>query len=233
MIHEPGDLHIAAAEYGIVFSGSVCSKNVLQLHRSCSFFEVKNMDDSEIKYQVEMLTDTVSVDEYVSRFLNVDLFISCCRQCPNYGNVWSCPPFDFDVEDYWKKYDSFEVDLARIIIDPAAREVVYGEDEINDIGRQVLQKEKNALMEKLLAEEVPPDRISLLAGNCRLCGEGNCARRINEPCRQPEKMRYSIEALGGDVAKTIKEMFGYEMLWARDGKLPEYYLLTAGMLIRK
>jgi len=227
LIHEPGDLHIAVVEYGIVFSGNICSKNVLQLHESCSFFEGTIMSTEEIKYEVEMLTDIISIDEYVSHFLDVDLFVSCCRQCPNYGTVWSCPPFDFEAADYWKEYDSFEVYLARVIIDPAAREVVYGDDEINDIGRRVLQKEKNALMKKLLKKENAPDRISLLAGNCRLCGEGNCARKTNEPCRHPEKMRYSIEALGGNVEKMIKELFGYEMLWAHNGRLPEYYLLTA------
>ncbi len=31
----------------------------------------------------------------------------------------------------------------------------------------------------------------------------------------PFKLRYSIESLGGDVDKTIKDTFGYEIIYAR------------------
>ncbi len=48
------------------------------------------------------------------------------------------------------------------------------------------------------------------------------------PCRHPEKVRPSLEAFGFDIAKTLSELFNIELLWGKDGKLPEYLVLVSG-----
>ena len=46
-------------------------------------------------------------------------------------------------------------------------------------------------------------------------------------------MRYAIEGLGADVDKTIEDLFGYKILYAHDGKLPEYLIFVGGLLYDK
>lgn len=49
------------------------------------------------EYIIENFTANISVDEYISRFRDEKRFVEFCKQCPNYGNSWGCPPFDFDT----------------------------------------------------------------------------------------------------------------------------------------
>ena len=46
-------------------------------------------------------------------------------------------------------------------------------------------------------------------------------------------MRYSIESLGGDVDKTVEDIFGFKIQYAKDGKLPEYLIFVGGLLYDK
>ena len=43
-------------------------------------------------------------------------------------------------------------------------------------------------------------------------------------------MRYSIEALGGDVSKTAADLLDLELKWGKNGELPEYFVLVGGMI---
>ena len=48
-------------------------------------------------YKRANFTASIGLDEYISRFRDVKGFFEFCKQCPNYGNSWGCPPFDFDT----------------------------------------------------------------------------------------------------------------------------------------
>ena len=69
---------------------------------------------------------------------------------------------------------------------------------------------------------------ALFAGACELCE--SCNKESGEPCRHPEQMRYSIEALGGNVAQAAQFYFDDRILWAANGHLPEYFILLGGLL---
>ena len=58
-------------------------------------------------------------------------------------------------------------------------------------------------------EKKIPGSMALSAGSCRLCKE--CTRMTDEKCRNPERARCSIEAIGGDVGKTISRLMGIEL----------------------
>ena len=62
------------------------------------------------------------------------------------------------------------------------------------------------------------------------CGDLGCSRPLGLPCRHPDKCFRSLESLGGDVALITKELFGFELLWPKDGKLPEYYMFVGALL---
>jgi hypothetical protein len=60
-----------------------------------------------------------------------------------------------------------------------------------------------------------------------------CTREFGAPCKMPFKMRYSIESLGGEVDRAVEDLFGYKILYAHDGKLPEYLIFAGGLLYDK
>ena len=78
--------------------------------------------------------------------------------------------------------------------------------------------------------ESHPGSISLSAGSCHRCKNG-CTRTQEKPCRFPEKMRYSIESLGGNVGLTIEKLMGIKLEWIEEGKLSHHFVLVCGLLI--
>lgn len=66
-------------------------------------------------------------------------------------------------------------------------------------------------------------------GRCVYCSGRECTRLAGERCRYPDKVRPSLEAFGFDIGKTLRELFGIEIKWCRDGYLPEYLMLVSGL----
>lgn len=59
--------------------------------------------------------------------------------------------------------------------------------------------------------------------------EGSCTRPEGLPCRHPDRVRPSLEACGFDIGRTTSELFGIELKWGAEGKLPEYLTLVCGL----
>lgn len=169
-------------------------------------------------YTIEVKTAVIDVKEYVDGCVDVEKFLAFCKECKNYGKKWSCPPFDFDPLDIWAKYDVFEV--TAYILRPD-RSVTMAE------ASEMLTFEKNRMQTELQRTEDENSYV-LGAGSCTLCEK--CAKTEGEPCRFPDKMRYSIEALGGDVVKTAEKYLGMKILWSTDGSVPEYLMPVGGVL---
>lgn len=176
------------------------------------------MDDL---YTVQTIEATISVAEYLRFGVDVRKFAGYCQKCHNYGGRWSCPPFEFDPIDIWKKYQTLHVH-ARILAPEMNTDI------------QALMKgmkwEKTILLEELLSlEKSVPDSMALSAGSCDICGN-DCTRQNGVSCRHSEKMRYSIEALGGDVAQIVERYLHKPLCWIKDGKVPDYLTLVGGLL---
>ena len=170
-----------------------------------------------------MTNDEISVEEYLEKYVNVNEFLECCKACPCYGTVWSCPPYDFDpVEDYWKKHKTLEVHGYKINFKP---------DVTVDESQKIMQRVKALMSKEMFEKEAEiPGSVSLSAGNCTVCGSGNCSRREGKPCRFARDMRYSIESIGGNVGKTVHDFLGCDLEWVEEGKVPSYYILVGGLL---
>lgn len=171
-------------------------------------------------YSVERFTAVTAVSGYLERYVNVAHFLTFCEKCPNYGNVWSCPPYDFDPRDIWRAYDTLTVFGCRITYS-GERTASEMENVLFEVKRQLTEE-----LEDLAAHR--PGSLPLSAGSCRLCEK--CARPEGLPCRHPDKMRYSVESLGGDVGKTISELCGIDIEWIEGDKLPDHLVLVAGLL---
>ena len=182
---------------------------------------VKIMCDKDVR-KTEVITKEIPVSEYFEKYVDVETFLACCKECHNYGTVWACPPYDFDVRAYWKRFTSLYL---------TARKMYFPEGTSQETAMAAMAEEKARMSEELFDLEAKfPGAVSLSAGSCSICGRGNCTRPAGQPCRFPDRMRYSIEALGGNVGMTVSRLMGIELEWMEEGKVPSYFVLVGGIL---
>lgn len=174
-------------------------------------------------YHIRELTAEATVPEFVAQFVHVEKFLPACRQCPLYNTRWTCPPFDFDPMDVWGGYTGLRL-YARILDADGAGQPM-------DDATEALLREKRLYREKLRQwEQAAPGSQMLLAGTCDQCQV--CEKSQGRPCHSPELLRYSIEALGGDVEGCLRHYFHMPVLWGRDGAAPDYLVLVGGLLTK-
>ncbi|MDO4869333.1 MAG: DUF2284 domain-containing protein [Bacillota bacterium] len=173
-----------------------------------------------MEYTLDRIEAGIDVETYVEDFVDVKGFLECCKACPNYNTIWSCPPFAFHPLEYWGRYEELMVIGYRLNFTGDRTE-----EEMTDALREVKARVAEELYEM---EAEYPGSISLSAGSCSLCER--CTKPEGEPCRHQDRMRYSIEALGGNVGKTISELCGVEIEWIEEGKLPDHFVLVGGLL---
>ena len=178
---------------------------------------------------MEILQREIAVSDFFQECVDIPRFAECCRLCPNYGKLWSCAPYDFSPADIWQKYSTLLLQCRVIPVPEALQRQTLCQQEINEQSRALLQPHKRAMLQEMLAlERQFPGSLALDAGSCARCA--SCTRLEGHPCRHPEALRYSVEALGGDVCKALKLYFDKEILWGMDGHIPAYYLLLGGLL---
>ena len=72
-------------------------------------------------------------------------------------------------------------------------------------------------------------RAFTYVGNCFYRPKGTCTRAEGKPCRHPDLVRPSPETYEFDIVRTASELFGIELKWGAEGKLPEYLTLVCGL----
>ncbi len=173
-------------------------------------------------YVTENFTANISVDEYISRFRDEKRFVEFCKQCPNYGNSWGCPPFDFDTGEFLRQYKYAYLIATKIV--PIEKGIPI------DKSQELIRPERIRVEKELLKLELRfGGRAFAYVGKCLYCPDSECARKCNRPCLHPDKVRPSLEAFGFDMTRTLSELFGIELLWGKDGILPEYLVIVSGL----
>lgn len=185
----------------------------------------------EMNIESSVLTTEIDVPDFIEHCVDVPRFLGCCGECPNFGKTWSCPPYDFDPMDIWKQYSRFYLYAIKTITPPELLEKTYELDELLKLGAQITLASTKGMADHLEAEQkkYPGSRI-IGGGRCVLCGDGNCARMKDEPCRFPDRMTYSIESLGGNVQETLKRYLDEDIYWGADGHLAPSYIRIGGLL---
>ena len=172
--------------------------------------------------RIERFEKEISVPEYLEGYVEVEEFLEYCKACPNYGNLWTCPPYDFDVMEYWRKFSKLTVYASKIYFEPETTQ---------EESMELMHRVKDEMSRQLYDLEADnPGTVSLSAGSCTICGIGNCTRPCGESCRHAGKIRYSIESLGGNVGLTCRKLMGLQLEWIEEGKVPSYFVLCAGLL---
>ena len=180
---------------------------------------------------MKQLQVDIPVSDFIRECVDVPRFAECCRVCPNYGLVWSCPPYEFSPLELWEKYTTLRLNYRKITVPEELRGQTFDNEELNSLSKSLLSKEKRLMFEEMITlEKQIPNCMALSAGCCDLCPSG-CSRAEGHPCRNPELMRYSVESLGGNVSKALALYFNEHILWAHKGQLPEYFILMSGLLM--
>ena len=180
--------------------------------------------------EIKKLTVDVDVDEYYKNYVDFERISKLCieeQEMLEYN--WSYPPFDFDPDEIWHSYNKLKIIAFKIDFSDEELNHTFSDEELQYVLKR-FERMKIKLMNEIYILE-NEDSLGLFLGKCNLCMK--CTRDFNLACKMPFKMRYSIEALGGDVDKTIEDLFECKILYAQNGKLPEYLMFVGGLLYDK
>lgn len=180
-------------------------------------------------YHTEIYIKPSTIEELKNNFWDIDKFEGFCKQCRNYGKVWSCPPYDFSIEEYVYRYKYIYIVGVKIVFDEDTLSSINTKEKISNYTTETLHFMKNKIMNEMLKlEKLYPNSTSLSAGGCNLCE--NCSKLKNVQCIHPDLMRYSLESLGFDVGGVSSKLLNFELKWATETRLPDYFSLIAGIM---
>lgn len=180
--------------------------------------------------EIKKLTADVDVSQFYEEYVDFEKVSRLCiEEQEMLGYNWNYPPFDFDVDEIWNSYNKLRIIAFKIDFSSEEQEHDFSQDELNFVLKR-FERLKVKLMNEIYVLE-NEDSLGLYLGKCNMCMR--CTREFGMPCKMPFKMRYSIESLGGEVDRAIEDIFGHKILYAHDGKLPEYIIFVGGLLYDK
>ena len=180
-------------------------------------------------YHTEIYIKPSTIEELKNNFWDIEKFEGFCKQCRNYGKLWSCPPYNFSIEEYVDRYKYVYIVGVKIVFDEDTLSSINTKEKISNYTTETLHFMKNKMMNEMLKlEKLYPNSTSLSAGGCNLCE--NCSKLKNVQCIHPDLMRYSLESLGFDVGGVSSKLLNFELKWATETRLPDYFSLIAGIM---
>ena len=69
-------------------------------------------------YQLEAFQNRTTVKEYIRDYVEGEGFLEFCEKSIGFGQIWSCPLYDFNPTSYGKKYKYLYLFGKRVIFDP-------------------------------------------------------------------------------------------------------------------
>ncbi len=150
-------------------------------------------------------------------------------RCPNYRRSWACPPVAPYLEKEIMSYEKFYLVYKKEFLpkDAEMKRQKYSSLRNWEKMREGLKQEIINLAEEL---KVNNKTIKILwEGHCQICEkEGkSCTYPENIPCRYPNKLRYSMEAVGINVTATGKNL-ELDLEWP-----PKNYVIRFGLICVK
>ena len=134
------------------------------------------------------------------KYMKRDYLLNLCAEgCPNYNTNWSCPPNS-------PRFDEYSADYTNSLLVQVTSEVEEGEEFM-----EAYVQNRNTLEDLLSKMQIDFECIKTACGSCNLCER--CAFLDNKHCYHPEKMRYSMEAMGMDLQKMSEEVFNHKLTW--------------------
>lgn len=182
-------------------------------------------------HQLRHLMAECPTRDFIRDYRNVERFIVFCKQCDRYNANWSCPPFDFDTDEYMSGYEKIYVFGTKIVLDERLTELNMNAVQSKDISYKIIKRVRTKLDARLLEQERKYKGKAFFAGTCIKCPFGECTRPLSKSCIYPREIRYSLESFGFDIGKITSELLHTKLKWGKNGKLPEYFVLVSGIFI--
>lgn len=171
--------------------------------------------NSKVKHEllaIEINFNDIFFDPQVQTYCNNPKF-----KCPNFAHSWACPPIAPYLEDKVSQFNKFyliyyKYDLNKYVKDLKSRNSNLSEERIrNDFYRKEFMRDHidDEIQDFIDHYTEPYKKIFILwDGYCRLCAKQgkSCTYDSETSCRYPEQIRYSMEAVGIDVTKTVSQL---------------------------
>lgn len=145
---------------------------------------------------VEVITRLTTMETLYQHYKPVEVE-GYCSACPNYGRIWSCPPFDFDVTSYLAPYAHV------LIIGVKTTDFEVTRRSFGDILKGISETKEIEGIEEIEVR---------IAGNCYHCEV--CTKTIGETCILMEGTKYSLEALGFHVGDICEHILDAPLDWS-------------------
>ena len=94
-----------------------------------------------MEYTTQMKQAEIAVSDYLDKYVRAEEFIQYCRACPNFGKIWSCPEYDFDTMEYFRKHSRLRVIGLKIIYSAETRKKTYSREEMRELIEQFMNGE--------------------------------------------------------------------------------------------
>lgn len=163
---------------------------------------------------LEVVERGCTISDFIVKFVDLPRFYPYCQSCKNYGKLWSCPPFERSPLSDLSEFKNVTFVLLRV--SPATNSAYLQ-------GRSLLD---GRLLEMEQAKE---GSIAFFGGSCQICIQSKCAREEGGECRFPDRSRLSLEVLGVDVARVLKELFGVNLTWNEGESEGDAYSLLGAL----
>ena len=160
-------------------------------------------------------------------------------KCPSYEHSWACPPEAPYLEEEVSKYQKFFLAYFKFNLSEYVQELKAKYPKKSEANIKNAFFITNPLRDKLeqeIFEFIKDNRnkcekkLILWDGFCRVCfnkKDRGCTYDSGDPCRYPEKKRYSMEAVGIDVTQTVKRL-NIDLEWP-----PNKYVYRLGLICYK
>jgi len=145
--------------------------------------------------------------------------LKCRYWCENFGANWSCPPFVPSPNEFRSILEEYEhamivkfassINFSQKATNPTDSLIRWSpyetySKELSDFYK-IWNEDKRRVHENLLkleklATKVFPFALALRPGSCNVCDRCD----VKKPCVHPEKLRFSPEAVGVNLIKTLK-----------------------------
>ena len=144
--------------------------------------------------------------------------VSSSFKCPSYGHSWACPPEAPYMEATVAQFKEFyliyyQLDIAEYIKKEKVKNPNKSENDIKNMlyssgfSRNKSESEILDFIDKY--SKSYEEKLVLWDGYCKTCFnelDNGCTYDSGKPCRYPEKRKYSMEAVGIDVTKTVSQL---------------------------
>jgi len=173
------------------------------------------------------------VEYLMEEYFNRDKVLDECKACPNFAKYWSCAPYTFDEAIFLKQFKFMHIIGRQFAVPWEDIRNIRDQDAINAYCKEKLEAVKVMTWKTLLQiEDEVEGAMRLIPGNCPICEVQGvaCARKKNEPCRNPKLLRYSLESLGFNVVDLVKYEVGMTIEWPQNQRLPKVLTSVSAIL---